>query len=442
MPNSALHDRDLLTILGALNVRGLASSKELQESTGKSQATVSRLLAELSGRVLVLGQGRARRYGLAKSIRGLPAQQPLYWVDESGCFERVGTLSLLSGDVLHVDLNGHNFVTKAALPWVLEPLRAQGFLGRLLAQHLSTSGLESDPERWPLESVLYAALHVQDAPGAIALGDPADQPPTGTARVLPSCADDVSKLTATLDQLSFNVAKTLPAGSSAGGEQPKFLARQADGTHVLVKFTPPRGTAFGERWHDLLHAEALALDTLRAHGIATAGTRMVCSATRTYLLSERFDRLGATGRRHVVSVGAAHAGFVADAYQSWPSTCSQLAAQQQLSKDDAAQAEAVWHFGRLIGNTDMHSGNLSLFVDRSKLARPRFHVAPIYDMLPMRWRPDMVSGAADYSAFEPNPFSLQSAARNMAQGFWSGLAECNAVSNGLRDTAQTMLERS
>lgn len=144
----------------------------------------------------------------------------------------------------------------------------------------------------------------------------------------------------------------------------------------------------------------------------------------------------------MVSVGAAHAGFVADAYQSWPSTCSQLAAQQQLSKDDAAQAEAVWHFGRLIGNTDMHSGNLSLFVDRSKLARPRFHVAPIYDMLPMRWRPDMVSGAADYSAFEPNPFSLQSAARNMAQGFWSGLAECNAVSNGLRDTAQTMLERS
>ena len=159
-------------------------------------------------------------------------------------------------------------------------------------------------------------------------------------------------------------------------------------------------------------------------------------------MSERFDRLGASGRRHLVSVGAAHAGFVADTYQNWTSTCAQLAAQQQLSKDDAAQAEAVWHFGRLIGNTDMHSGNLSLFVDRKKLVRPRFQIAPIYDMLPMRWRPDMVSGAADYSAFEPNPLSLQSAARLMAQSFWRTLAESDTVSNGMRDVAQIMVERT
>lgn len=442
MHHSDLHDHDLLTILGTLSVRGLASSKELQESTGKSQATVSRMLAELSGRVLVLGQGRARRYGLAKSIRGLPAQQPLYWVDESGHFDKVGTLSLLSGDVLHVDLAGHTFVTKAALPWVLDPLRAQGFLGRLLAQHLSASGVESDPERWTLESILFAALHVQDAPGAIALGVPADPTPAGKAHVLPDLAGDADKMAEALDQLSLNVAKTLPAGSSAGGEQPKLLARYADGTHVLVKFTPPRGTAFGERWHDLLHAECLALDTLRAHGFAAATTKMVSSPTRTYLVSERFDRLGALGRRHLVSVGAAHTGFVADAYQNWTNTCAQLATQQQLSKDDASKAEAVWHFGRLIGNTDMHSGNLSLFVDSRTLVRPRFRIAPIYDMLPMRWRPDMMSGAADYSAFEPNTLSLQSAARHMAQVFWRALAESDTVSNGLREVAQIMVERT
>ena len=442
MHNSDLHDHDLLTILGTLSVRGLASSKELQESTGKSQATVSRLLAELSGRVLVLGQGRARRYGLAKSIRGLPAQQPLYWVDESGRFDKVGTLSLLSGDVLHVDLAGHTFVTKAALPWVLDPLRAQGFLGRLLAQHLSASGVESDLERWTLESILFAALHVQDAPGAIALGEPADPTPAGKVHVLPDLADDADNMAAALDQLSLNEAKTLPAGSSAGGEQPKLLARYADGTHVLVKFTPPRGTAFGERLHDLLHAECLALDTLRAHGIAAATTKMVSSPTRTYLVSERFDRLGASGRRHLVSVGAAHTGFVADAYQNWTNTCAQLATQQQLSKDDASKAEAVWHFGRLIGNTDMHSGNLGLFVDSRTLVRPRFRIAPIYDMLPMRWRPDMMSGAAEYSAFEPNTLSLQSAARHMAQVFWRALAESDTVSNGMREVAQIMVERT
>jgi hypothetical protein len=41
------------------------------------------------------------------------------------------------------------------------------------------------------------------------------------------------------------------AGSSADGEQPKFstLIHDAAGAvrHVLVKFSPPRGTPFGER---------------------------------------------------------------------------------------------------------------------------------------------------------------------------------------------------
>lgn len=442
MADRDLQERDRLTLLGTLNARGLASSKDLQAAIGKSQATVSRLLADLSSQVLVLGQGRARRYGLAKSIRGLPAQQPLYWVDDNGRFERAGLLSLLSGDVLHVELAGHTFATKATLPWVLEPLRTQGFLGRLLARHLQATGVDPDPERWSIESVLFAALHTHDAPGAIVLGEPQDSLHGAPAHVLPDPSDDTTALAAALDQLSFDVAKTLPAGSSAGGEQPKLLARYANGAHVLVKFTPPRGTPFGERWHDLLHTEALALQTLRAHGVATATTDLICSPTRTYLVSQRFDRMGASGRRHAVAIGAVHAGFVADTYQSWASTCAQLAAQQQLDKDDAALVKTVHHFGRLIGNTDMHSGNLSLLVDKAKLARPRFKMAPIYDMLSMRWRPDMVSGAADYSAFEPNALSLQSSARGMAHSFWRALANCRDVSNDLRRIADIMAERT
>lgn len=442
MADPDLHERDHLTILGTLNARGLASSKELQAAIGKSQATVSRLLAELSSQVLVLGQGRTRRYGLAKTIRGLPAQQPLYWVDENGRFERSGLLSLLSGDVLHVELAGQTWTTKAALPWVLEPLRAQGFLGRLLARRLQATGVELDPERWSVESALFAALHTHDAPGAIVLGEPQDSMHGAPAHVLPDPSDDTAALAAALDQLSLDVAKTLPAGSSAGGEQPKLLARYANGTHVLVKFTPPRGTPFGERWHDLLHTEALALETLRLHGVATATTALICSPTRTYLVSQRFDRIGDSGRRHAVAIGAVHAGFVADAYQSWASTCAQLAAQQQFDKGDEALVETVQHFGRLIGNTDMHSGNLSLHVDKAKLARPRFKLAPIYDMLSMRWRPDLMSGAAEYSAFEPNALSLQSSACGMAHSFWRALADCRDVSNDLRRVAHIMAERT
>ena len=107
---------------------------------------------------------------------------------------------------------------------------------------------------------------------------------------------------------------TLPAASSAGGEQPKFLTETTapDGghQHLIVKFSPPRGTPFGERWHDLLHLEHLALAVLADNGVAVAPSRIVQSGERTYLVSERFDRVGMHGKRHVVPASAAHDAFV------------------------------------------------------------------------------------------------------------------------------------
>jgi hypothetical protein len=214
------------------------------------------------------------------------------------------------------------------LPWYLTPLQAQGFLGRLLAQRLAASGVAIDPERWDLESVLFAATHLQDAPGALALGEP------GPAPTLPIIPAGGSQQAQVLDETAADVARTLPAGSSAGGEQPKFLAHLAnpDGSlrQVLVKFSPPVSTPFGARWNDLLQAEALALEVLAAHGVPVARTRIVRSQLRTYLISERFDRIGASGRRHVVSIGAAHRAFVAGPYGHWGLSCAQLVAQGGL----------------------------------------------------------------------------------------------------------------
>jgi hypothetical protein len=434
-----MRNPDHLTILGALHTNGLCTAKELQAATGKSQATVSRLLAELSGEVLPLGQGRARSYGLGLPIRGLPAQQPLYLVDENGRYHQHGQLSLLSGGSLHTTLGGHSWVTRNTLPWALAPLRAQGFLGRLLAQRLLAADMPSDPERWALGSVLYAALHTPDAPGALILGEPSAPP---QAARLPDARTQPDALAAELDRRSADVASTLPAGSSAGGEQPKFLAQLADGSHVLVKFTPPRGTPFGERWHELLQAEALALATLQAHGTPCADTWLLHSPTRTYLLSRRFDRIGAHGRRHVVAIGAVHESLLSDSYQHWAHSGQQLCSRQQLSLADARQIETTLHFGRLIGNTDMHSGNLSLFVDPGTWKRPRFSVAPIYDMLPMRWRPDAAMGAPDYSAFDPHPLSMQSPARALAHAFWRALADDARFSQTMREVAETMVERT
>ncbi len=422
-------NRDQLLILGVLGSRGVATSQELQDATGKSQPTVSRLVGGMSDRVLTLGRGRATVYAEPQSIRGYPAQQPIWLTDEAGATRRAGTLSFLESDFLRVEAEFGAFTTRDALPWPLAPLRAQGFLGRLLAHRLSASGLQANPERWRLGEILFAALQLHDAPGALTIGTPQATP------LPPSLSAD---LVSDLDAIAADVTATLPAGSSAGGEQPKFLAmRAADNQHVLVKFTPPRGTPFGERWHDLLVCEDLAGKILVRHGIAAAMSRLVESSKRSYLVSERFDRIGATGRRHVVSVGEAHAAFAAGAFNGWGLAAEALAGQRRLSALDVEHVQRLQHFGRLIGNSDMHSGNLALFVDLA--AKPRFSLAPAYDMLPMRWRPDAaLGGAPDYTPFQPDPIATSSPARAMAHEFWSDLAGDARVGRNLRSLARSM----
>ena len=58
------------------------------------------------------------------------------------------------------------------------------------------------------------------------------------------------------------------------------------------------------------------------------------------------------------------------------------------------QTEKLWWFGKLIANTDMHTGNLS-FVAQGTLA-----VAPAHDMLPMLYAP-LPGGEVPTRVFEP-----------------------------------------
>ena len=424
-------------IIARLAAGELLSSVQLQRATGKSQPTLSRALRGLSGQVVALGQGKSTRYGLARSIRGLAAQQPLWWTNQSGAIERWGLLTFLAADTVHVSARGVEITTRGRLPWFLAPLKAQGFLGREWALRL---GLDRDPERWPLEQLLFAALKIDDPTGALSIGELAGE-------IVPEAPVDLAARAAHYDSLAANVAATLPAGSSAGGEQSKFLTGLASGERVLVKFTPPRGTPFGERWRDLLHAEALALQVLGEHGVSVAQTRIVESAQRTYLESTRFDRLGphGLGRRHVVALDAVHETFVNGSRQNWAASCDALVLQRRLEPTDARAVRALFEFGQLIGNTDMHFGNLGLWADDP--AHPHFELAPLYDMLPMRWRTDGFHGLQDYSPFEPPPRPAPTAdaaelsPRSVALVYWRRASAHAALSPALRDVAAEMARR-
>ena len=428
---------DTDALLLHLQTFGASRSAELQKALGKSQSTVSRMLAQLPGQVLTLGQGKSARYALPQPIAGGAAQQPLWRVDSAGRAQPLGLLSLLARDQIHIEAPGLDVLGTTGLPWYLSPLQAQGFLGRLLAQSLAGYGVPGNPDHWDLQATLTAALHLHDAPGALVLGH------LHAATALPTLPPPGPDLGQALDTLAENIHSTLPAGASIGGDQPKFLATNHLGRPVLVKFSPPRGTPFGERWHDLLHAEALCLQVLQSYGQQVAACEVVHSHNRTYLVSQRFDRTGNAGRQHVVSVGAAHAAFVPGGYQHWAATCDALARQGRLSADGAQQALFRLQFGRLVGNTGMHADNLALFAQGDSLkdiAKGRFALAPVYDMLPLRYQPDAHTGGLDYAAFATDGFWANATSMAAARQFWSLLAEQPQVSPALQVLARNMVQ--
>ena len=425
-------------LLASLAARGVADSSALQAALGRSQPTVSRLLAAASPQLLVLGAGRSTRYAMPQAILGQPAQQPIVAVHEDGRIEPWGRLAFIRGQRLHVQAPGIDLLMQGRLPWFLAPLRGEGFIGRQQARELSAWGLPANPEQWTLEQTLFAALHTPDAPGALHLGDALAQAALPAAVAVPRAAEAADSW----DLLADATAASGPAGSSAGGEQAKFLTRNnGDGAALLVKFSPPRGSPFGIRWHDLLHAEALALSVLSEHGVAVAEVRVVETARRTYLASRRFDRHGPQGRSHVVPLHAVHDAFVPGPRRHWAATCEALVRQRRLPAEAAAQAQALLHFGRLIGNNDMHFGNLSLRVALPELAAGRFTLAPAYDMLPMRWRPDINSGELGLLPFTPEPIDLQSPARAVAARFWQRAATASPLSAEFRELAAEMARR-
>ncbi|GAB3758663.1 hypothetical protein GCM10028796_04670 [Ramlibacter monticola] len=154
-------------ILGLLSSRGTATAADFAAATGKSQPTVSRLLADMAPQIVRIGNARATRYGLPKSIHGRPAQHTLWWTDEQGRRTGVGTLTFLANESVDVESTKLGDYAGESLPWYLMPLRAEGFLGRIAARSMAALGVESEPDRWSLETILYAALQVHDAPASV-----------------------------------------------------------------------------------------------------------------------------------------------------------------------------------------------------------------------------------------------------------------------------------
>ena len=412
--------------LHGLLADGPLSTTEIAERLGISRAAVGYILKELGAELLVTGRARSTRYHLLRRLDGLD-RVPVYELGEEGDGRVFDVLRPVGSRGFYAELAGAQFPD---LPWWLYDLRPSGFLGRLIP--IQDPNLPSDILLWTGDDVLaYLARRGTNGVGNLVVGDVAFRRMLEGADAEPSVP---RRTRAThYPELARSVLQLGVPGSSAGGEQPKFLARRDGTVPVLVKFSPPVTDTVGRRVADLLVAEHVAHHTLRRVGMPASVSALVDGADRRFLEVERFDR-SLRGRRGVVSLLALDLGFVGSSLQSWSVTAEALAAQGILRPDTVKQIRWLEWFGRLIGNTDMHGANLSIFREGLTLGE----LAPSYDMLPMAYAPranQVIPRTLEVPIPSPRDADVFSTALEAALSFWEEVADRADVTDDFKAIA-------
>ena len=413
-------------------VGGVGTSTELQTRLGLSQPTVSRALSALvkQGRLLKVGAARSQQYLLPRHIEGVGSQIGIVRIDTQGRVSPFARMVALPGGRFWVNEADGLTQIHDGLPWFLDDMRPQGFMGQTFVQNHPELSLPADLRHWNDDHALKAmVLAGDDLPGNLIVGEQA----------LASYLSGVRQ-TAVVQQpevdyprLAMLAMQGAQPGSSAGGEQPKFSAL-VNGQAMLVKFSPSGDAPGDERSRDLLVCEHLALQTLAAAGLPAAESQIVIAGGRVFLQSKRFDRTD-KGRIGMVSLLVYDAQYVGE-MDNWSATAQRMAARQLMTSQDAQQLQLLEAYGLLIANTDRHYGNISFLLQDDD-----WRLSPTYDMLPMLYAP--VKGELverDFASRKLQPTSHTLAvwpqAKQLAQQFWHSVAADARVSDAFKALAQ------
>lgn len=423
---------------------GTKTAKQLASLLGVSQPSISRAISKLGSEVLVLGKGRATQYARPRIVRGTTSTFPVFRIDQAGDAHVIGRLhTLFAGQYWwHSEEHADGSRLYNYLPWFIQDMRPDGFLGRAFANKEGTDlGLPEKIKDWNDDDVLIALSKCgEDHIGNLVIGDESIQRYLKLAQLKSQGIVDHDRLHV-YPVLAERALRGDPVGSSAGGEQQKFTASIQDGDelrHVLVKFSSPLHTQEGRRWADLLICEHCALEIVDKTGIAASQSRTLESDNRLFLEVVRFDREGSLGRCSIFSLRAIDSEYTGIG-DDWVQCAVALQKQGVISKEDSSKMRWLKTFGSLIGNTDMHTGNIS-FVR----VEPRFYtLAPVYDMLPMLYRP--VSGDIPDRNFSPKGPTTDTAdvwenAIKCAINYWDLTAGEEGISGDFRAICKQNLE--
>jgi hypothetical protein len=439
------------TLIRTLRSRPQLPAADLLAALGTSRATLMRAVRAAGPDVLTIGRARRTTYAARRNLRGSAAPLPLFCVDQRGGSEQVGQLNLAypHGSVMEWSAPSVWPLEDSmrdgwfeGIPYFLHDLRPDGFLGRQFARtHAQILQLGENPREWSDDDVLYAvSLLGADQSGHFILGEAAFRLWLDQVQQPPAYVDD-ARAPEIYSEHAQRAMQSGDVGSSAAGEFPKFTAvRTLNGkpTHVLVKFSGSDNSAGTQRWSDLLVCEHLAAQTVATlPGLRAAQTNLLRGDSRTFLEVVRFDRHGLRGRSPLCSWAAINYSWFGLAGRPWTECATRLLQHDLIDPDTALAITRLWHFGQLIGNTDMHDGNLS-FEPQPAPAGRRLMLAPAYDMLPMLYAPQrgVELPPVHFAPRLPLPAEREAwqAAAIAAEQFWSRAAQDARISAAFRAT--------
>jgi len=415
----------------------IATNRTIQNSCDLSERQVLRELQKLGGRVVKIASGRSPRYALTVNAFGVGDRINMWKVDGQGkhtCIAAIRPLSV-GGFFVEKQTGGSQLLLGEAtnglyddLPFFLRDMAPQGFLGRKIARELSArdDGIPNNPEYWNNNHIgEYLLTNSDDAIGNLKLGNNANL--RLNSNVSGSTPADYPALAE--QAMSDDVGM-----SSAGGEQPKFITYCTEQkAHVMVKFSPKGNGEVAKRWRDILISEFHANKVLNTDATMAATTRLIEEGGRLFLESIRFDRISENGRSSMISLKSIDAEFIG-AGENWVSSLIKLESQELVSHQDVLNGQWLSVFGKLINNTDMHLGNMSLSIHDDV-----FNLLPIYDMCSMGFAPRKNGEVMPFSFTKPDladeslPNDLIRKVKKLADKYWCNLSNDPRISDNFRE---------
>ena len=415
---------------------GALTSKGLQERLSMSQTALSRAVQRNKKDLLIIGAARSTKYALRENLFGLGYEIPVYEIDQAGDVHPHANLHPLASRQYGWQLSGKKTQLFDHLPYMIQSARPEGFMGRSFAHSFARDlGLPEQIDRWSDEHVIAAlAQRGEDFAGNLIIGKESVERYLIQARSGNVQAVLLEQRQTLFQELAERAIAGDSPGSSAGGEQPKFtvLLETPEGyQRAIVKFAS-RSTDEGRRWSDLLICEHLADEILSEVGFSVAQTEIVQTDDWTFLQSGRFDRIGLWGRLPLYSlmtIASEFAGYC----ETWVDAAELLHNEQLITQKNVDSLRWLSGFGTLIGNTDMHLGNMSLIPGETG-----FGLAPVYDMTPMYYRPK-AGGVLPQEALQAGPLSIKAnndSIAPVATKFWEETQGDTRITDQFRSICQ------